>query len=598
MPLKIEDYGVIGDTQTVALVGRNGSVDWLCLPWFSSGACCTALLGGPEHGRWLIAPRDERWQSHRRYLDTSMILQTDFETATGRARIIDFMPVRRAEPDLVRIVEGLRGEVRMHMELAARFDYGSIVPWILHSDSSLRTIGGPDALALRTEVELSRKDGTVSAEFIVGAGQRMPFVLTWFPSHEQPPAPLDALSSLDDTRAWWDEWCAKCTYDGPWRDAVLRSLMVLKCLTFAPTGGIVAAATTSLPEHIGGVRNWDYRYCWIRDATFTLYALIMSGYTAEAVAWRNWLLRAIAGHPESMQILYGPSGERRLPELTLDWLPGYEGSRPVRIGNAAFRQHQLDIYGEIMDVLHLSRRVGIDPDAAFWTIEKTLIEFVVRSWTNADEGIWEVRGPRRHFTHSKVMAWVALDRGVKAIERFGLEGPLQRWRTTRDRMRAEILRKGYDASRNTFTQFYGSTALDGSLLMLPLVGFLPADDPRMCGTVAAIERDLVVDGFVRRYHTERKMDALPPGEGAFLPCSFWLADNYALQGRTDDALGLFERLLAVRNDLGLLAEEYDPTAERLLGNFPQAFSHVSLVNTARNLAPDRKGPAEDRQSNR
>jgi GH15 family glucan-1,4-alpha-glucosidase len=598
MTLKIEDYGVIGDTHTAALVGRNGSVDWLCLPWFDSGACCTALLGGPEHGRWLIAPRDAGGQSHRRYVGTSMILQTDFETATGAVRITDFMPVRRAEPDLVRIVEGLRGEVAMHMELAARFDYGSIVPWILHSGNSFRTIGGPDALALRTAVQLSKMDGNVQAEFTVAAGQRIPFVLAWFPSHEQPPGPLDAVGALDETRAWWDEWCAKCTYDGPWRDAVLRSLMVLKCLTFAPTGGIVAAATTSLPEHIGGTRNWDYRYCWIRDATFTLYALIMSGYTAEAIAWRNWLLRAIAGDPESMQILYGPSGERRLPELVLDWLPGYEGSRPVRVGNAAYRQHQLDIYGEIMDVLHLSRRVGIESDAAFWAIEKALIDFVVRSWTKADEGIWEVRGPRRHFTHSKVMAWVAVDRAVKAIERFGVEGPLEQWRTTRDRIRTEVLRKGFDARRNTFTQFYGSQKLDGSLLMLPLVGFLPADDARMRGTVTAIERDLVVDGFVRRYHTEAKVDGLPPGEGAFLPCSFWLADNYALQGRTDDALALFERLLAVRNDLGLLAEEYDPRAGRLLGNFPQAFSHVSLVNTARNLTPDRTGPAEDRQSNR
>jgi GH15 family glucan-1,4-alpha-glucosidase len=612
MPSRIEDYGVIGDTQTAVLVGRNGSIDWLCLPWFGSGACFAALLGGPEHGRWLIAPAcpgpsrepspepsrgtAEVTASRRHYAGSSMILETEFETPTGAVRLIDFMPVRREEPDLVRIVEGIRGEVAMQMELVVRFDYGSIVPWVRKIDGVVQAIGGPDALALSTPVDTHGADNTTRADFVVRAGDRIPFVLTWFPSHQPAPAPIDPFHALDDTRQWWQDWCAKCTYDGPWRDAVLRSLITLKGLTFAPTGGIVAAATTSLPERIGGVRNWDYRYCWIRDATFTLYALIMSGYTSEAVAWRNWLLRAVAGSPASMQILYGVSGERRLSELTLDWLPGYEGSRPVHIGNAAFAQHQLDVYGEIMDVLHVCHRAGIDQDPNMWAIQKALVAFVERAWTEPDEGIWEVRGPRRHFTHSKVMAWVAVDRAVKAIERFGLDGPLARWCEVRDQIHADILRQGFNAERNTFTQFYGSDEVDGSLLMLPLVGFLPATDPRMRGTVEAIERDLMAGGYVRRYRTHEHVDGLPPGEGVFLACSFWLADNYALQGRMDEAIRLFERLLDLQNDLGLLSEEYDPFGRRMLGNFPQAFSHVSLINTARNLAPDTKGPAEDRQT--
>ena len=595
MPLKIEEYGLIGDTQTAALVGLDGSIDWLCLPWFDSGACFAALLGGPEHGRWLIAPQTPVTARRRRYAGASMILETDFETPTGAVRIIDFMPVRRGEPDLVRVVEGLRGEVAMQMELIIRFDYGSIVPWVRMQDGVLQAIGGPDALMLSTPIATHGVGPATCAEFSIRAGQRIPFSLTWYPSHQPPPTPIDALQAIGDTQTWWEEWCAKCTYNGPWRDAVLRSLMTLKALTFAPTGGIVAAPTTSLPELIGGVRNWDYRYCWIRVATFTLYSLIMSGYVDEAVAWRNWLLRAIAGAPSSMQILYGASGARRLPELSLDWLPGYEGSRPARTGNAAFAQHQLDIYGEVMDLLHVSERAGIQHDRVVWDIQRALVEFVERAWTEPDEGIWEVRGPRRHFTHSKVMAWVALDRGVKAIEQFGREGPLERWRAVRDQIREDVLRRGFSAERNTFTQFYGSDELDGSLLMLPLVGFLPADDPRMLGTVAAIERDLLADGFVRRYRTHEAVDALPPGEGVFLPCSFWLADNYALQGRMEDAHRLFERLLALQNDLGLLSEEYDPFGKRLLGNFPQAFTHVSLINTARNLAPGTKGPAEDRQ---
>ena len=595
MPLRIEDYGLIGDTQTIALVGKDGSIDWLCLPRFDSGACFAAILGGPEHGRWRIAPRGEVVATRRRYAGFSMVLETEFETASGAVRLIDFMPVRRTEPDLVRVVEGLRGDVEMELELVIRFDYGLIVPWVRKHDGMLQAIGGPDAVALWSPVD-THGDGPITrATFTIRAGDRIPFVLAWFPSHASPPAPLDPIAAIGDTQEWWEDWCAKCTYEGPYRQPVLRSLMVLKSLTFAPTGGIVAAPTTSLPERIGGVRNWDYRYCWIRDATFTLYALINSGYTSEAIAWRNWLLRAVAGDPSSMQIVYGSSGERRLPELTLDWLPGYEESRPVRIGNAASTQHQLDIYGEIMDVLSVSSRAGIEHDPNVWAIQRLLMEFVERVWNEPDEGIWEVRGPRRHFTHSKVMAWVALDRAIKAFAHSGVDGPLDRWRHCRDQIRDSVLIHGFNTERNTFTQFYGSTEVDASLLMLPLVGFLPAVDARITGTVAAIERDLLADGFVRRYRTHEDVDGLPPGEGVFLLCSFWLADNYVLQNRMDDALRLFEKLLALQNDLGLLSEEYDPHARRLLGNFPQAFSHVSLINTARNLIPGRRRPAEERQ---
>ena len=598
MSLRIEEYGLIGDTQTVALVGSDGSIDWLCLPWFHSGACFAALLGRPEHGRWRIAPAGAHSTIQRRYSGESMVLETTFEVDGGAVRVIDAMPIRRNEPDLVRVVEGISGEVAMKMELNARFDYGAIVPWIITSNGAMHAIGGPDALALWTSADVRHADGAISAEFTIRAGERTSFVLAWFPSHREPPSPIDAILAIEDTKAWWAQWCARCTYEGPWRDAVLRSLMTLKCLTFAPTGGVVAAATTSLPEWIGGVRNWDYRYCWIRDATFTLYSLMMSGYTEEAEAWRRWLLRAIAGNPSAMQILYGPFGERWLPELALDWLPGYENSRPVRIGNAAFAQHQLDIYGEVMDVLHLSRRIGVERDPDVWRMQTALIEFVERVWTKPDEGIWEVRGPRRDFTHSKVMAWVALDRAVKAVECFDLEGPVDRWRAVRNDIRSDVLRRGFDTKRNTFTQFYGSNELDASLLMLPLVGFLPADDPRMLGTVAAIEQDLLADGFVRRYRPHEEVDGLPPAEGVFLPCSFWLADNYVLQGRAAEARALFERLLAVQNELGLLSEEYDPHSGRLLGNFPQAFTHVSLINTARNLTAAHSGPAEDRQEHR
>jgi GH15 family glucan-1,4-alpha-glucosidase len=597
MALRIEDYGLIGDMQTVALVGRDGSIDWLCLPRFDAGACFAALLGDTEHGRWLIAPASGEVAQRRSYRGDSLVLEHEFRTATGTVRLVDCMPPRQREPDVVRLVEGLSGHVDMRMELIVRFDYGHIVPWVRTLDGVLRAIGGPDALSLWTRVPTQGIDLTTTASFTVHAGERVPFVLAWHPSHEPPPPSVDPTAAISETETWWQEWAAHCSYKGPWRDAVVRSLITLKALTFAPTGGIVAAATTSLPEHLGGVRNWDYRYCWLRDATFTLYALMVGGFTEEAACWRNWLLRAVAGDPADLQIMYGCAGERRLPELELPWLPGYEGARPVRIGNDAVRQLQLDVYGEVMDVLHLARRAGLQADAASWALQRHLLEFLETAWHEPDEGIWEVRGPRRHFTHSKVMAWVAFDRGIKAVEQGGGDGPVDRWRAIRADIHAQACDRGYDRARGTFTQFYGSQQLDASLLMLPLVGFLPPDDPRMTGTVNALERELLRDGFMQRYvmdETSADVDGLPPGEGAFLACTFWLADNYALQGRHEEARRLFDRLLALRNDLGLLSEEFDPVSQRLVGNFPQAFSHVGLINTARNLARSR-GPAEDRR---
>jgi GH15 family glucan-1,4-alpha-glucosidase len=596
--LRIEDYALIGDTQTAALVGRDGSLDWLCMPRFDSHACFAALLGGPEHGRWRIAPAGPVTSTARRYRERTLILETDFRTDGGAVRLIDAMPPRDHSPDLVRIVEGLEGEVAMDLELIVRFDYGSIVPWVRTIDGVWRAIGGPDALSLRAPVELHGVDLTTRASFTVRAGQRVPFLLVWHPSHESPHW-IDPEQAIEDTARWWEEWCGHCRYDGEWRELVLRSMITLKALTFGPTGGIVAAPTTSLPERIGGVRNWDYRYCWLRDATFTLYAFLVGGYTEEAVAWRNWLLRTVAGDPADIQIMYGAAGERRLTEHVLPWLPGYEGSAPVRIGNAASRQLQLDVYGEIMDAMHLALDSGVEPDSAAWALERTLIEHLEQIWSEPDEGIWEVRGPRRHFTHSKVMAWVAFDRAIKIAERFGEKAPLDRWREARARIHDQVCRQGFNTSRGVFTQYYGSTDLDASLLMLPLVGFLPADDPRMRATVAAIERDLLRDGLLLRYPAQektREVDGLPPGEGAFLACTFWLADNYALQGRLDDARRTFERVAGLANDVGLLSEEYDTGAKRLVGNFPQAFSHVSLVNAARNLCDGRGGPAKDRQA--
>jgi GH15 family glucan-1,4-alpha-glucosidase len=595
MALPLEDYGLIGDTQTVALVGRDGSIDWLCVPRFDSAACFAALLGEPRHGRWLLAPASAARSTRRHYDGDSLVLVQEFDTPTGTVRLTDCMPPRAGEPDLVRMVEGVSGHVPMRMELIIRFDYGAIVPWVRNLDGVLRAIGGPDALSLWSSVQTHGVGLTTQAEFTIRAGDRLAFVMAWHPSHHPPPPPVDPFEAIHQTRRWWEEWVRHCTYDGPWRDAVARSLITLKALTFGPTGGIVAAPTTSLPELIGGVRNWDYRYCWLRDATFTLNALMIGGFTEEAAGWRDWLLRAIAGDPATLQIMYGCAGERRLPELELSWLPGYEGSRPVRIGNGAVRQLQLDVYGEVMDALHLARRAGLEADPAAWALQKAMLRFLEQSWGEPDQGIWEVRGPRRHFTHSKMMAWVAFDRAIKAVEGWGLEGPVDRWRRLRATIHEDVCRNGFDPRRGAFTQYYGSRQLDASLLMMSLVGFLPPDDPRVVGTVGAIERELLRQGFVQRYSMDDEttsVDGLPPGEGAFLACSFWLADNLALQGRHEEARALFERLLALRNDLGLLSEEYDPGAKRLVGNFPQALSHIGLVNTARNLT--RGGPAKDR----
>lgn len=595
MPSRIEDYAFIGDCHTAGLVGRNGSIDWLCFPRFDSGACFAALLGNEEHGRWKIAPVGEVRRVDRRYRDGTLILETDYETADGLVTLIDCMPPRSREPDLVRVVVGRRGQVRMRMELVIRFDYGSIIPWVRRTDDGIRAVAGPDTLNLRAGVDLRNENFKTEAEFTVSEGQRVPFVLIWHLSHQPDPPALDPERIIAQTAEWWHEWSARCTYEGPWREAVVRSLVTLKALTYAPTGGIVAAATTSLPEQLGGPRNWDYRYCWLRDATFTLYSLMLGGYTEEARAWREWLLRAVAGQASELNIMYGLHGERRLTELELDWLPGYEGSSPVRIGNAAYGQFQLDVYGELMDAMHVARRGGLHPDENAWRVERALTEYLESAWSKPDNGIWEMRGPQRHFTHSKVMAWVAVDRMIKAVERFGLEGPVERWRKLRATIHAEVCRNGFDRERNTFVQYYGAKELDASLLMIPLVGFLPASDSRVKGTVAAIERDLVIDGFVLRYRTTPEVDALPPGEGPFLACTFWLVDNLALLGRKEDALRLFERLLNLRNDVGLLSEEYDPNTKRLLGNFPQAFSHVGLVNSACNLSRG-QGPATDRQN--
>jgi GH15 family glucan-1,4-alpha-glucosidase len=591
MALRIEDYALIGDCQTAALVGRDGSIDWLCFPRFDSGACFAALLGSPQHGRWLIAPAEPVLHVARAYRENTLVLDTTFETATGCVRLTDCMPIRTDRPDVVRLVRGVRGRVRMRMELVVRFDYGSVTPWVRRETDGLSAVGGPDAVRLHTPVPLKGRDWATTAEFEVVEGDEVPFVLIWHPSNQPAPlASLDASTAVAATEAWWRQWSARCTYEGEWQEAVVRSLITLKALTYAPTGGIVAAPTTSLPEHIGGQRNWDYRYCWLRDATFTLAALMQSGYRDEATAWRHWLLRAVAGRADELRIMYGLAGERRLPELQLPWLPGYQASAPVRVGNGAYDQFQLDVFGEVLDCLHLGRRFGLVDEAGDWRIERELLARLEVVWPDPDEGIWEVRGPKRHFTHSKLMAWVAFDRALKDVERFGLEGPADRWRRLRNGLHAEICDRGFNASKQTFVQSYGGSEVDASLLMMAEVGFLPASDPRILGTIAAVERDLVRDGFVDRYRTESGVDGLPAGEGAFLLCTFWLADNYGLAGRTADARRTFEALLAIRNDVGLLAEEYDPVARRQLGNFPQAFSHLGLINTARNLT-QREKPA-------
>jgi GH15 family glucan-1,4-alpha-glucosidase len=580
----IEEYGLIGDLQTAALVGRNGSIDWLCFPRFDSGACFAALLGNEDNGRWLLAPDCKVERVERRYRKHSLVHELDFHTEHGSVRVTDFMPPRGTDPDVVRIVEGLEGSVPMRMELMIRFDYGSIVPWVRRLDDDTRiAVAGPDAIAFRTPVPLRGENMSTVAEFTAQPGVRVPFVLTWFQSHQEPPRAITPEHAYDDTCSFWNEWLHTCSYTGMYAEAVFRSLTVLKAMTYAPTGGIVAAPTTSLPEQMGGVRNWDYRFCWLRDASFALAALLGNGFVDEAGAWRSWLLRAVAGDPDDIQIMYGPAGERRLTELELSWLDGYEGSKPVRVGNGASAQFQLDVYGEVLDMLYQARRRGLIADDSAWALVRHLLESLERRWREPDEGIWEVRGPRRHFTHSKVMAWVAFDRGLRLIDEHDRTGPDDRWRQVRDEIKADVLERGFDEELGSFVQSYGSKRVDASLLTIPLYGFLPPDDPRVRGTLEAVRRELMVDGFVQRYrhdNSAESVDGLPPGEGAFFLCSFWFVDNLILLGELDEARELFERLLALRNDLGLLSEEYDPKLGRLVGNFPQAFSHIGLVNTA------------------
>ncbi|WP_093380757.1 glycoside hydrolase family 15 protein [Variovorax sp. OV329] len=584
----IEDYALIGDCHTAALVGRNGSIDWLCLPRFDAPACFAALLGGPEHGRWLVAPVKEPRRVTRRYRPGTLVLETTFETAEGAVRITDCMPMSNGRADVLRMVEGLRGRVPMHMELVMRFDYGSIVPWVRREDGTLVATAGPDTLKLRTPVKTHGRQLRTLAEFEVSAGECIPMQLSHRASHLPARPPQSPRKLLEATERQWKEWSARCSYRGRGKADVLRSLITLKALTYKPSGGIVAAPTTSLPEEPGGVRNWDYRYCWLRDATFTLNTLLLAGYTEEAGAWREWLLRAIAGRPADIQTLYSVTGERRVDEYELDWLPGYEGAAPVRVGNAAARQLQLDTYGELMDTLHLARRAGLPPRPHAWRIQHALLDFLEKHWADPDEGIWEIRGPRRQFTHSKVMAWVAFDRAVKSVEQFGLDGPVDRWRELRDTIHARVCREGYNRKRKSFVQCLGGSELDASLLLIPQVGFLPPEDPRVKGTVEAVRRELSRGPLVWRYQTATGVDALPPGEGSFLPCSFWLVDGLALVGRRAEAEALFERVMALRNDVGLLSEEIDGATGRMLGNFPQAFSHMALVNTVRLLGLSRQ----------
>jgi GH15 family glucan-1,4-alpha-glucosidase len=595
---RIEDYALIGDLQTAALVERNGSIDWLCFPRFDSSACFAALLGDEENGRWLLAPADGGEPS-RCYRRETLVLETTWECDDGAVRVLDFMPPRGKEPDVVRIVEGVRGRVKMRSELIVRFDYGHVVPWVRRLDDARAVVAGPDALCFRTPARTRGENMHSISTFTVEPGERVPFVLTWYPSHGDLPEPIDAEQALADTEEFWRDWSNRCCAELPeqWRDVLQRSLIVLKALTYEPTGGIVAAPTTSLPERIGGVRNWDYRYCWLRDATLTLLALLHADYEEEAAAWRTWLLRAVAGSPADLQIMYGVAGERRLTELELPWLTGYEGSAPVRIGNAASEQLQLDVYGEVMDALYQARTHGLAFTKEAWALQTTLLEYLERIWHEPDEGIWEIRGERRHFVHSKVMAWVAFDRAVRSVETQSVEGPVDRWREARDAIHREVCERGFDAELGSFTQSYGSKELDASLLLIPLVGFLPASDARVLGTIEAVKRDLVVDGFVLRYRSHAShVDGLPPGEGVFLPCSFWLVDCLELLGRHDDAHALFERLVALANDVGLLSEEYDPAAKRLLGNFPQAFTHLALVNSAFNVVPHLPSPMHRRHA--
>src|ERR1700686_4529326 len=592
LSIPIEDYAMIGDCHTAALVSKLGSIDWLCLPHFDSPACFAALLGTDKNGYWSISPVEPIRSLRRRYREGTLILETEFETENGSATLIDCMSVREEAPELLRVVVGTRGQIRMKSELAIRFDYGSVVPWVRRTDDGISAIAGPDMIRLRSEVPLRGEDMKTVSEFTVAKGQQVPFNLTWYPSHQEEPARLDVNSAIQKTEKWWREWSDCCAYQGQWRDAVVRSLITLKGLTFLPTGGIVAAPTTSLPELIGGVRNWDYRFCWVRDATLTLQSLVQAGYLDEARDWREWLMRAVAGSPAELNIVYGLRGERRLTELELTWLPGYENSAPVRTGNAAYKQYQLDIFGEVANTLFQARQAGLGPSKHNrHDVADAMLEFLETGWKQPDEGIWEMRGPRRHFVNSKMMAWVAVDRLIRSAELGRFATNIPGGKKLRDAIHEQVCREGFDADLNSFVQFYGSKHLDASLLMMPLVGFLPAEDPRVIGTVKAVEEHLMRDGFVERYTQDPAVDGIPHGEGAFLACSFWLADNYELQGRHKDAVQMFERLLEIRNDVGLLSEEYDPVAKRQLGNFPQAFSHVGLLNTAFNLSSRSKEPS-------
>ena len=584
---RIEDYALLGDLQTAALVSTTGSVDWLCLPRFDSPACFAALLDDEDAGHWTLAPAGAGACSRRQYVDDTLVLQTEWDTQDGSVRVTDFMPPRGQAPDLVRIVEGLSGSVQMHGELRLRFDYGRVRPWVHHDGDQMVAVAGPDAVRLRTPAPTRGHEWTTVSDFTVRAGETVPFVLTWSPSHLPAPQPVDAAGALDGTISYWRDWCGRGhTITGPYRDAVRRSLLTLKALTYQPTGGIVAAATTSLPEQLGGPRNWDYRFCWLRDATFTLQALLGTGYVREARAWRDWLLRAVAGDPADLQIMYALDGSRRVPEYEIPWLKGYEGSSPVRVGNAAASQFQLDVWGEVLDGLHLARLEGLHNDDEAWGLQQALLDYLEGAWQQPDNGLWEVRGPHRQFVHSKVMAWAGVDRGVQAVERFGVEGPVDRWRALRQEIYDDVCTHGFDAERNTFTQFYGSQGLDAALLLIPRVGFLPWNDPRVAGTVDAVQRELDHGGFLLRYSpdTDGGVDGLAGHENAFLACTFWLADALTGLERTAEAESVFERLLDLRSDLGLLSEEYDVPAGRQVGNTPQAFSHVGLVNTARHLS--------------
>ena len=593
--MKIEDYGLIGDLHTAALVGRGGSIDWLCLPRFDSPSCFAALVGNEENGRWLIAPADAKASVSRRYRPDTLVLETEFRAGGASTRITDFMPIREGAPRVVRLVTGLRGEMAMRMDLAIRLDYGRALPWVSRGeDDALIAIAGRHMLILRTTAPHRGEGLRTRSDFTVREGETVPFVLSYGASWRAPPKPIDPRRALRETEHFWRRWCGRCTYEGDWRDAVVRSLITLKALTYAPTGGIIAAPTTSLPERLGGSRNWDYRFCWLRDATLTLLALLSTGYQDEAEAWRQWLVRAVAGLPSQVQTLYGILGDRRLDEWEVPWLAGYEGARPVRIGNAASAQLQLDIFGEVLDAFHHARRGRLAPQEASWALQKLLLQRLEEVMGQPDRSIWETRGADRHFTYSKVMSWVAFDRAVTAVEHFGLEGPVEHWRRLRDRLHAEVCRRGFDAKLGCFVQSYESRELDAAGLLIPLVGFLPPDDPRVVGTVDAVRKRLTVDGLVKRYETATSDDGLPAGEGIFLACSFWLADDLALLGRREEAQKMFERLLSLRNDLGLLAEEYDVASGRQLGNFPQAFSHLALIGTAQNLLGGHHGPAHSR----